>query len=98
MSTPDNGFQAIFELAQGVRELQQQVARLYQPVVDVILCTGSRDAAHISATGPAVMPWKVSWNSWVMSRGAANNSWWTGRLWLARQMTKACRISAVMPS
>jgi hypothetical protein len=42
--------QAIIELARGVRELQQQAAQQYRPVVDEILRTDSRDAAHIEHT------------------------------------------------
>lgn len=47
--------QAIFELAQSVRELQQEAARLYQPVVDAIACTRSREVAHIKHTLDALL-------------------------------------------
>jgi hypothetical protein len=42
--------QAIIELARGVRDLQQQAAQQYRPVVDEILRTDSHDAKHIEHT------------------------------------------------
>jgi hypothetical protein len=41
---------AIIALARGVRDLQQQAAQQYRPVVDEILRNGSRDANHIERT------------------------------------------------
>jgi hypothetical protein len=46
----DISTQAIIDLARGVRDLQQQAAQQYQPVVDEILRTGCRDTAHIERT------------------------------------------------
>jgi hypothetical protein len=46
----DTTTQAIIALARGVRDLQQQAAQQYRPVVDEILRTGSRDATHIERT------------------------------------------------
>ena len=42
--------EAIIALARGVRDLQEQAWQQYRPVVDQILRTGSRDAAHIERT------------------------------------------------
>jgi hypothetical protein len=42
--------QTIIELARSVRDLQQQAAQQYRPVVDEILRTGSCDAMHIERT------------------------------------------------
>jgi hypothetical protein len=46
----DTAAQAIFALARGVRDLQERAAQQYRPVVEEILRTGSRDAAHIERT------------------------------------------------
>jgi hypothetical protein len=42
--------QAIRKLAESMRELQRQAAQQYQPLVDDILRTGSRDTPHIEHT------------------------------------------------
>ena len=49
MSDTD-GMQAILKLADSMRELQRQAAQQYQPVVDDILRTRSRDTQHIERT------------------------------------------------
>jgi hypothetical protein len=49
MSDTD-GMQAIRQLAGSMRELQRQAAQQYQPVVDDILRTRSRDVEHIEHT------------------------------------------------
>lgn len=49
MSDTD-GMQAIRQLAGSVRKLQRQAAQQYQPVVDDILRTRTRDAEHIEHT------------------------------------------------
>lgn len=41
---------AIISLARSLRDLQQQAAQQYQPVVDDILLTRSRDIRHIEHT------------------------------------------------
>jgi hypothetical protein len=41
---------AIIDLVRAVGELQQCAEQEYRPVVDAILGTGSRDAAHIERT------------------------------------------------
>jgi hypothetical protein len=46
----DTASQAIVALARGVRDLQERAAQQYRPVVDEVLRTGSRDAAHIERT------------------------------------------------
>ena len=45
-----DAMQAIRTLAGSVRDLQQQAAQAYLPVVDDILRTGSRDSQHIEHT------------------------------------------------
>ncbi len=50
MKPGDATAQAIIELVGAVRDLQQQAALQYQPVVDEILSTNSRDATHIERT------------------------------------------------
>ena len=50
MSTDEATFKAILSLARGLRDLQQQAAQQYQPVVDGILLTRSRDIQHIEHT------------------------------------------------
>jgi hypothetical protein len=50
MNTDDVTSKAIISLAQDVQDLHQQAARQYKPVVDGILCTGSRDIQHIEHT------------------------------------------------
>jgi hypothetical protein len=50
MNNYDVTSKAILSLAQGVQDLQQRAARQYRPVVDRILCTGSRDIQHIEHT------------------------------------------------
>lgn len=42
--------QAIHTLARGMRDMQQQATQLYQPVVDDILRTRSRDTRRIEHT------------------------------------------------
>lgn len=42
--------ESIVSVARGVRDLQQQAARQYKPVVDSILHIGSRDIRHIEHT------------------------------------------------
>lgn len=49
MSETD-GMQAIRQLAGSMRDLQRQAAQQYQPVVDDILHTCSRDTQHIEHT------------------------------------------------
>jgi len=49
MSDTD-GMQAIFKLADSLRDLQRQAAQQYQPVLDDILRTRSRDTQHIEHT------------------------------------------------
>ena len=50
MKPGDTTPQAIIALARGVRDLQQEAAQQYRPVVDEVLRTGSRDAQHIERT------------------------------------------------
>jgi len=50
MNTYDAASKAIISLAQGVRDLQQQAAQQYKPVVDDILLTHSREVRHIEHT------------------------------------------------
>lgn len=50
MTPGDTAAQAIVALARSVRDLQERAAQQYQPVVEEILRTGSRDAAHIERT------------------------------------------------
>lgn len=44
------GMQAILKLADSLRDLQRQAAAQYQPVLDDILRTRSRDTQHIEHT------------------------------------------------
>ena len=46
----DDAMQAIHTLAGSMRELQQQAAQQWKPVVDGILLTRSRDIRHIEHT------------------------------------------------
>jgi hypothetical protein len=46
----DHPPQAILDLVDSMRELEQRAALQYRPVVDDILRTGSRDAHHIEHT------------------------------------------------
>ena len=46
----DDAMQAISTLAGSMRELQQQAAQQYKPVVDGILLARSRDIRHIEHT------------------------------------------------
>lgn len=50
MNTYDATSKAIISLARGLRDLQQQAAQQYRPVVDDILFTRSRDTRHIEHT------------------------------------------------
>ena len=50
MNTCDATSKAIINLARGLRDLQQQAAQQYKPVVDGILLTRSRDIRHIEHT------------------------------------------------
>ena len=50
MSNHDTLCKTTGALAADLRDLQQQAARLYQPVVDDILLAGSRDIRHIEHT------------------------------------------------
>ena len=50
MTPDDSEHQEVMALVRGVRDLQQRAAQQYQPVVDDILRTGSRDARHIERT------------------------------------------------
>jgi len=50
MSTDEATFKAIISLARGLRDLQQQAAQQYKPMVDGILLTRSRDIQHIEHT------------------------------------------------
>jgi len=50
MTPGDTAANAIVALARGVRDLQGRAAQQYRPVVEEILRTGSRDAAHIERT------------------------------------------------
>ena len=50
MSDYDATAKAIISLAGGLRDLQQQAAQQYLPVVDDILRTRSRDTRHIEQT------------------------------------------------
>jgi hypothetical protein len=50
MNTCDATSKAIMSLARGLRDLQQQAAQQYKPVVDGILRTRSRDIRHIEHT------------------------------------------------
>lgn len=49
MSDTDS-MQAILKFAESLRDLQRQAAQQYQPVVDDILRTRSRDTEHIEHT------------------------------------------------
>ena len=62
MTHDDQPPQAILDLVDSVRELEQRAALQYQPVVDDILRTGSRDARHIEPR------WTVCWTSVGTSR------------------------------
>ena len=46
----DDAMQAILTLAGGMRDLQRKAAQQYQPVVDDIVLTRSRDTQHIEHT------------------------------------------------
>ena len=46
----DHPPQAILDLVDSMRDLEQRAALQYRPVVDDILRTGSRDAQHIEQT------------------------------------------------
>jgi hypothetical protein len=50
MNSYDVTSKEIVNLARGLRDLQQQAARQYKPVVDGILRTHSRDIRHIENT------------------------------------------------
>ncbi len=50
MNPRDATFESIISLARGLSDLQQQAAQQYQPVVDDILLTRSRDGRHIEHT------------------------------------------------
>jgi hypothetical protein len=50
MSSDRAAFKTIIGLARGLRDLQQQAAQQYKPVVDDILHTRSRDTRHIEHT------------------------------------------------
>ena len=50
MNTYDATSKALISLARGLRDLQQQAARQYKPVVDGILRTRRRDIRHIEHT------------------------------------------------
>jgi hypothetical protein len=50
MNTYDATSKAIISLARGLRDLQQQAAQQYKPVVDGILLTRSHDIQHIEHT------------------------------------------------
>lgn len=50
MTNDDHPPQAILDLVDSMRELEQRAALQYRPVVDDILRTGSRDAQHIEQT------------------------------------------------
>ena len=50
MSDYDTLCKTVGALAEGVRDLQQQAAQQYKPVVDGILLTHSRDIRHIEHT------------------------------------------------
>lgn len=50
MTHDDHSPQAILDLVDSMRELEQRAALQYRPVVDDILCTGSRDVHHIEHT------------------------------------------------
>ena len=50
MTHDDHPPQAILDLVDSMRELEQRAALQYQPVVDDILQTGSRDAQQIEHT------------------------------------------------
>jgi hypothetical protein len=50
MNTYDATSKAIINLARDLRDLQQQAAQQYKPVVDTILLTRSRDTQHIEQT------------------------------------------------
>ena len=50
MTHDDHPPQAILDLVDSMRELEQRAALQYRPVVDDILRTGSRDAQHIEHT------------------------------------------------
>ena len=45
-----NGIQPILKLAESLPDIQRQAAQQYQPVVDDILHTRSRDTEHIEHT------------------------------------------------
>ena len=50
MTPDDSEHQEVMALVRSVRDLQQRAAQQYQPVVDDILRTGSRDARQIERT------------------------------------------------
>ena len=50
MTHDDHPPQAILDLVDSMRGLEQRAALKYRPVVDDILQTGSRDAQHIEQT------------------------------------------------
>ena len=50
MNACDATSEAIFNLARGLRDLQQQAALQYKPAVDGTLLTRSRDIQHIEHT------------------------------------------------
>lgn len=50
MNNDDATSKEIINLARGLRDLQQQAVQQYQPVVDDILRTHSRDIRHIEHT------------------------------------------------
>ncbi len=50
MTNPTNVMASIMELARYAQAINQQVVRQYQPVVEDIIATGSRDVRHIEHT------------------------------------------------
>ena len=50
MTHDDHPPQAILDLVDSVRELEQRAALQYRPLVDAVLRTSSRDAQHIEHT------------------------------------------------
>ena len=50
MTHDDHSPQAILDLVDSMRDLEQRAALQYRPVVDAILQNGSRDARHIEHT------------------------------------------------
>ena len=50
MTHDDHPPQAILDLVDSMRDLEQRAALQYRPVVDDILRTGSKDAHHIERT------------------------------------------------